>query len=62
MIVGGIILVFLGYWLFPVLLPEIPAQVDSLLGGIGVLLIVLGVVLWIFGGIGRPVGGRRHYW
>lgn len=29
---------------------------------IGILLIVVGVVLWILGGVaGRPVGGRRHW-
>jgi hypothetical protein len=29
---------------------------------IGVILLVVGVVLWILGAMGRAVGGRRHYW
>jgi Family of unknown function (DUF6131) len=29
---------------------------------IGVILIVVGVVLWILGRTGRAVGGRAHYW
>lgn len=62
MIVGGIILAVLGYWIFPDYIPQIPVQLDSLCGGIGVLLILIGIILWVFGAIGRPPGGRRHYW
>jgi hypothetical protein len=29
---------------------------------IGVILIIVGAVLWILGAMGRAVGGRRHYW
>ena len=29
---------------------------------IGLVLIVVGAVLWILGAMGRSVGGRRHYW
>ncbi len=29
---------------------------------IGIVLIVVGVILWILGAMGRAVGGRRHYW
>ncbi|HUW87752.1 MAG TPA: DUF6131 family protein [Candidatus Paceibacterota bacterium] len=32
------------------------------LQSLGVLLIVIGVVLALLGGVGRPIGGRRHYW
>jgi len=28
---------------------------------VGVLLVVVGVVLWVLGAMGREVGGRRHY-
>jgi hypothetical protein len=28
---------------------------------IGGILVVVGVILWILGAVGRPVGGRR-YW
>jgi len=24
--------------------------------------LIVGAVLWILGSMGRPVGGRRHYW
>ena len=29
---------------------------------IGIILLIIGAVLWILGSRGRPVGGRRHYW
>jgi len=28
---------------------------------IGIILIVIGVILWILGSMGRAVGGRKHY-
>src|SRR5437588_11393629 len=62
MIVLGVILAILGYWLFPDFIPQIPPNLDSVCGGIGVVLIVIDVILWILGSIGRPVGRRRHYW
>ena len=34
----------------------------AILWGIGILLIVVGVILEIFGMMGRAVGGRRHYY
>ena len=50
MIVIGIVLIIVGYFLpLPILMT------------IGVILVVLGVILWILGSVGRPVGGRR-YW
>jgi hypothetical protein len=29
---------------------------------IGIVLIVVGAVLWLLGSMDRAVGGRRHYW
>ena len=29
---------------------------------IGVVLIIVGAVLWVLGSMDRAVGGRRHYW
>jgi hypothetical protein len=29
---------------------------------LGIILLIIGAVLWILGSMGRPVGGRRHYW
>ncbi|MGA8746608.1 MAG: DUF6131 family protein [Solirubrobacterales bacterium] len=34
----------------------------SILWAIGVILIVLGVIFWVLGAMGRAVGGRRHYY
>ncbi|MGW5057406.1 DUF6131 family protein [Streptomyces sp. NPDC004096] len=34
----------------------------SILWTIGVILAVIGLVLWVLGATGRAVGGRRHYW
>lgn len=29
---------------------------------LGIVLLVVGAVLWAFGAAGRPIGGRAHYW
>ncbi len=34
----------------------------GILWTIGLILIVIGAVLWVLGSTGRAVGGRRHYW
>ena len=34
----------------------------GVLWAIGAVLIVLGVIFWILGAMGRAVGGRRHYY
>jgi hypothetical protein len=34
----------------------------SVLWTIGIVLVVVGLVLWVLGSMGRAVGGRRHYW
>ena len=51
MIVLGVILLILGYLL------SVPV-----VWTIGIILVVVGAVLWIAGSLGRPVAGRRHYW
>ena len=51
MIVLGIILLLLGVLLG-----------IGILYTIGVILIVVGAVLWVLGSMQRGVGGRRHYW
>ena len=33
----------------------------SILWSIGVVLLVVGAVLWILGSTGRAIGGRRHW-
>jgi membrane-bound ClpP family serine protease len=47
-IILGIILLVLGY-----VLPM------AILATIGWILIVIGVVLWVLGAVGRPVAGRK---
>ncbi|MFC9283191.1 DUF6131 family protein [Streptomyces collinus] len=34
----------------------------SILWTIGIILVVVGAVLWILGAMGHAVAGRRHYW
>lgn len=51
MIIFGLILLVIGFI----------ADV-TVLWAIGVPLLVIGVVLWVLGSMGRAVGGRRHYW
>jgi hypothetical protein len=47
----GIILLILGF-VFGV----------GILWTLGIILIVVGAILWLLGAIGRPVGGRTHYY
>jgi hypothetical protein len=32
------------------------------LWAVGLLLVLVGAVLWILGAAGREIGGRRHYY
>ncbi|MEU0603321.1 DUF6131 family protein [Streptomyces sp. NPDC006393] len=34
----------------------------SILWTIGIILLVIGAVLWLLGTLGHAVAGRRHYW
>ncbi|MGI5216914.1 DUF6131 family protein [Nocardia sp. CA-290969] len=51
MIVLGLILLIAGYLLG-----------IGLLTTLGIILLVIGAVLAVAGSVGRPVGGRRHYY
>ncbi len=51
MIILGIVLLLLG------LLVDIP-----ILTTLGIILVVVGAVMFILGSVGRPIAGRRHYW
>ncbi|MET7767120.1 MULTISPECIES: DUF6131 family protein [Nocardia] len=51
MIVLGLILLLVG-WLVGI----------PLLTTAGIVVLLVGAVLWIAGSVGRPVGGRRHYY
>lgn len=48
MIILGIVLLVIGYF-----------TGLSILYTIGGILVVIGVILWILGAVGRPVAGRR---
>jgi hypothetical protein len=51
MIILGLILLLLGIVLGV-----------GILYTIGIVLIVVGAILWVLGSMDRAVGGRRHYW
>jgi hypothetical protein len=51
MIILGVVLLLIGIF----------AKI-SILTTIGVILLVIGAVLFIAGSVGRPIAGRRHYW
>ena len=33
-----------------------------ILSTVGIVLVVVGAVLWVVASVGHPVYGRRHYW
>ena len=51
MLILGIILLVLGF-IFAI----------PILWTIGIVLAVIGAILWLLGAADRPVLGRRHYW
>jgi hypothetical protein len=61
-IVLGVILLIVGYWLLPELLPECPPPLDHVAVFLGWLFLLIGVVLLILSIVGRPVGGRRYWY
>jgi hypothetical protein len=50
-IILGLILLIVGF-LFKI----------SILWTIGIILLIIGAILWLMGSTGRAIGGRRHYW
>jgi hypothetical protein len=50
-IILGLILLLIG-WLAGI----------GILTTIGIILLVIGAVLWILGATGRPVGGRKYWY
>jgi hypothetical protein len=51
LIIAGLVLLLLGLLLGV-----------GILYTIGIILIIVGAVLWVVGSTGRAVGGRRHYY
>ena len=52
MIALGVVLIILGF-VFPR---------SHIFWTIGIILLVIGAVLWILGSVGRPVAGRRYWY
>ena len=50
MLVLGVVLLLLGFLLK-----------IQILWTIGIIVLIVGAVLFILGAVGRPVGGRKHY-
>jgi len=50
-IIFGIVLIIIGYF-----------AVIPIVETIGIILVVVGLVLFVLGSMGRAVGGRRRYW
>ena len=51
MIILGLVLMVIGF-----------VTTTPILWSIGIILLVIGAVLWLLGSMDRAVGGRRHYW
>jgi len=51
MIIVGLVLLLIGFLL------GVP-----ILWAVGLVLVLVGAVLWMLGAVGREVGGRRHYY
>ena len=51
MIILGIVLLIIGF------LVKIP-----ILWTVGIVVLVIGAILFLLGAAGREIGGRRHYW
>lgn len=50
MILVGIVLMILGF-----------LTGYTILWSVGVIVVIIGLVLWLLGALGHGVGGRRHY-
>ena len=51
-----------GFWLGLILLILGLVLGVGILYTIGIVLIIVGAILWLLGSMDRAVGGRRHYW
>ncbi|GAA2301988.1 DUF6131 family protein [Streptomyces caniferus] len=51
MVVLGVILLVIGF-----------VTGISILWTIGIILAVIGAILWLLGAMGHAVAGRKHYW
>ncbi|MGC2173947.1 MAG: DUF6131 family protein [Acidimicrobiales bacterium] len=51
MIIFGLVLLVIGF-----------VTGIAILWSIGVIVLIVGLVLWILGSLGHAIGGRRHYY
>ncbi len=51
MIILGLVLLLIGF-----------VMGIAILWTIGVIVLLIGIVLWLLGAVGHSVGGRRHYY
>jgi hypothetical protein len=51
MIIFGLVLLIIGF-----------VTGIAILWSIGMIVLVVGLILWILGALGHAVGGRRHYY
>jgi hypothetical protein len=51
MVIIGVVLMLVGFLL------GVP-----ILWSVGVIVLIIGIVLWLMGTMGHMVGGRRHYY
>lgn len=51
MIIFGLVLLVIGF-----------VTGFAILWSIGVIVLIVGLVLWILGSLGHAIGGRRHYY
>ena len=62
MIVLGVILLVVGYWLLPKFVPDVPPIIDHLAIILGWIFLVIGMILLVLSLVGRTVGGRRYWY
>jgi len=62
MIILGVILLVVGYWLLPVYVPTVPPTIVHLAVILGWIFLVVGLILLVLSLVGRTVGGRRYWY
>jgi hypothetical protein len=63
MIILGVVLLVLGYWLLPDLVPNIPPPLDHLSVVLGWIFLVVGLIMFFYSTFtGRSLGGRRYWY
>ena len=62
MIILGIVLLVVGYWLLPALFPVVPAVIDSIAVGLGWFFLIVGLIVFLLSVFGGKTFGGRRYW